>query len=162
MFKIELLPLVKVFSAFFVHLFFIAFILIVYAIYGYYPTLYNAQLIYYVFCLLILVISLSFFTSAVVLFFKDLNQIIAVILQMGFWFTPIGWSVTMLSDFWGRVFKLNPMFYIVQGFRDSLIDNVLFFDRPYQTAYFWFLCFLMLTFGLKVFKKLKPHFSDVL
>ncbi|OMD06711.1 MULTISPECIES: ABC transporter permease [Paenibacillus] len=161
-FKIELLPLVKVFSAFFVHLFFIAFILIVYAIYGYYPTLYNAQLIYYVFCLLILVISLSFFTSAVVLFFKDLNQIIAVILQMGFWFTPIGWSVTMLSDFWGRVFKLNPMFYIVQGFRDSLIDNVLFFDRPYQTAYFWFLCFLMLTFGLKVFKKLKPHFSDVL
>lgn len=81
---------------------------------------------------------------------------------MGFWFTPIGWSVTMLSDFWGRVFKLNPMFYIVQGFRDSLIDNVLFFERPYQTAYFWFLCFLMLTFGLKVFKKLKPHFSDVL
>ncbi|NUU60990.1 ABC transporter permease [Paenibacillus agri] len=161
-FKIELLPLVKIFSAFFVHLFFIVFIFIIYGMYGFYPNLYNFQLIYYVFCMGLLVVALSFMTSAVVLFFKDLNQIIAVVLQMGFWFTPIGWSVSMLSDFWARIFKLNPMYYIVQGFRDSLIDHVLFFERPYQTIYFWVFCLAILTISLKIFKKLKPHFSDVL
>lgn len=111
---------------------------------------------------MVLIVSLTFLTSAVVLFFKDLNQIIAVILQMGFWFTPIGWPVSMLSDFWAGVFKLNPMFYIVQGYRDSLIDHIFFFDRPYQTIYFWLFCLVMFTFSLKVFKKLRPHFSDVL
>ncbi|MEK4239852.1 ABC transporter permease [Paenibacillus sp. FSL H7-0714] len=161
-FKIELLPLVKIFSAFFVQLFFIVFIFVVYAFYGHLPTIYSLQLIYYVFCLVVLIVSLTFLTSAVVLFFKDLNQIIAVILQMGFWFTPIGWPVSMLSDFWAGVFKLNPMFYIVQGYRDSLIDHIFFFDRPYQTIYFWLFCLVMFTFSLKVFKKLRPHFSDVL
>ncbi|WP_438493117.1 ABC transporter permease [Paenibacillus sp. IHBB 3054] len=161
-FKIELLPLVKILSAFFVQLFFIVFIFVVYGFYGHLPTIYSLQLIYYVFCLIVLVVSLAFFTSAVVLFFKDLNQIIAVILQMGFWFTPIGWSVSMLSDFWERVFKLNPMFYIVQGYRDSLIDHIFIFDRPYQMVYFWMFCLVMFTFSMKVFKKLRPHFSDVL
>lgn len=161
-FKIELLPIVKIMSALFVQLFFIVFIFIVYASYGRFPTLYSFQLIYYLICLVVLVVSLSFFTSAIFLFFRDLNQIIAVILQIGFWFTPIGWSVGMLSGFWIRIFKLNPMFYVVQGYRDTLVEHILFIDRPYQTLYFWLFCLVMLTIGLKAFKKLKPHFSDVL
>ncbi|QWU15814.1 teichoic acid transport system permease protein [Paenibacillus sophorae] len=161
-FKVELLPLVKIFSAFFVQLFFIIFIFVIYAFYGRFPTIYSFQLIYYVVCLLVLAVSVSFLTSSIVLFFKDLNQIIAVILQIGFWFTPIGWTVSMLSDFWSRVFKLNPMFYIVQGYRDTFIDHILFINRPYQTVYFWLFCLVLFTFSIKVFKKLKPHFSDVL
>ncbi|MFD1776560.1 ABC transporter permease [Paenibacillus rhizophilus] len=161
-FKVELLPLVKIFSAFFVQLFFIIFIFIIYAFYGSFPTVYSFQLIYYVVCLFVLAVSVSFLTSSIVLFFKDLNQIIAVILQIGFWFTPIGWTVSMLSDFWGRIFKLNPMFYIVQGYRDTFIDHILFINRPYQTIYFWLFCLVLFTFSIKVFKKLKPHFSDVL
>ncbi|WP_149095624.1 ABC transporter permease [Paenibacillus terrae] len=161
-FKIELLPIVKITSAFYVHLFFIIFIFTVYGIYGFTPTLFNLQLIYYLFSMLVLVFSLSLLTSSIVLFFKDLNQIISILLQIGFWFTPIGWSVTMLPDFWENVFKLNPMFYIVQGFRDTFIDHILFYERPYQFVYFWVLCLAVLTLGVRVFKKLKPHFSDVI
>ncbi|WP_223065904.1 ABC transporter permease [Paenibacillus caui] len=161
-FRIELLPSVKIVSALFVQFFFIGFIFIVYAFYGYYPKLYSFQLLYYLFCMIILVFALSFLTSSIVLFFKDLNQIIGIVLQIGFWFTPIGWPVTMLPNFWANIFKLNPMFYIVQGFRDTLIDDILFYQRPYQTLYFWVLCFGILTLGVITFKKLKPHFSDVL
>lgn len=90
-FKIELLPFVKILSAGFVQIFFILFIFIVYGFYGFPPNLYNIQIIYYFLCMLVLVTGITFLTSAVVLFFKDLNQIIAVIVQIGFWFTPIGW-----------------------------------------------------------------------
>ncbi|ADO58773.1 MULTISPECIES: ABC transporter permease [Paenibacillus] len=161
-FKIELLPSVKIISSLYVHLFFILFIFAVYGIYGYTPTLYSLQLIYYLFSMVVLVYSLSLLTSSIVLFFKDLNQIISIILTIGFWFTPIGWSVTMLPDFWRNIFKLNPMYYIVQGFRDTFIDHILFYERPYQFVYFWILCLAILTLGTKVFKKLKPHFSDVI
>ncbi|WP_366347952.1 ABC transporter permease [Paenibacillus amylolyticus] len=161
-FRIELLPFVKIGSALFVHLFFILFIFIVYGVYGYYPTVYTVQILYYLICTIFLVFSMSLLSASLVLFFKDLNQIIGIVLQMGFWFTPIGWPVTMLNDFWAFIFKLNPMFYIVQGFRDSLIDHVIFYERPYEMLYFWFFCFSVLTLGVLTFKKLKSHFSDVL
>ncbi|MFD1885668.1 ABC transporter permease [Paenibacillus wenxiniae] len=161
-FKIELLPIVKIVSALFVHLFFVAFIFVVYAAYGHYPKLIDVQLLYYLICSLTLVFALATLTSAIILFFKDLNQIIGIILQVGFWFTPIGWTVTMLNSFWAFIFKLNPMFYIVQGYRDTFIDGTFFWQRPYQTLYFWIFCMIVLIVGIKIFKKLKPHFSDVL
>ncbi|MGC6583582.1 ABC transporter permease [Paenibacillus sp. Dod16] len=161
-FKIELLPVVKIVSALFVHLFFIGFLFVVFAAYSYYPKIYNFQFLYYSVCLIVLVLSLSILTAAVVLFFKDLGQIITIILQMGFWFTPIGWPVTMLSDFWAYIFKLNPVFYIVQGYRDTFIDKILFYERPYETLYFWIVCLSIFTLGTVVFRKLKPHFADVL
>ncbi|WP_379157437.1 ABC transporter permease [Paenibacillus sp. sgz5001063] len=161
-FKIELLPMVKTTSAFFVHIFFLLFIFVIYSIYGYYPSLFNLQVIYYVICSVALVTSISILTSALVLFFKDLNQIIIIILQVGFWFTPIGWSYTMLPTSWAFVFKLNPMFYIVEGFRDSFISHIAFYNHPYQTFYFWLFCFVLLVIGIKTFEKLKPHFADVI
>ncbi|WP_068652517.1 ABC transporter permease [Paenibacillus antarcticus] len=161
-FKIELLPVVKITSVLFVHLFFIVFIFVMYTGYGYYPNIYNVQLIYYLICTIALVFSVSLLTSSVVLFFKDLNQIIIIILQIGFWFTPIGWSYTMISGFWINIFKLNPMFYIVEGYRDTFIKQVTFVNHPYYTLYFWMFCATALVIGVKSFKKLKPHFADVI
>lgn len=161
-FKIEMLPSVKMVSALFVQFFFVIFIFVVYGFYGSAPTFYSFQLLYYLFSMFVLVFSITLLTSSIVLFFKDLNQIIMIVLSIGFWFTPIGWPVSMLPEFWGDFFKLNPMYYIVQGFRDTMIDNVLFYERPYQTAYYWIFCLATLTLSVKVFKKLKVHFSDVL
>lgn len=161
-FQVELLPVVKIVSALFVHLFFLGFILCVYSFYGYYPSLYNFQVLYYLFCMLILIISLSYLTSAVVLFLKDLNQIIVIVLQIGFWFTPIGWPLSILTEKWRIVFQLNPMYYIVQGYRDSFIDRILFIHRPIETLYFWLVCTTIITVSVMLFKKLRPHFADVL
>lgn len=161
-FKIELLPIVKIASALFVHLFFIVFIFIIYSVYGYFPSIFNFQLLYYLVCTIILTLSISVITSAIVLFFKDLNQIIIIVLQIGFWFTPIGWSYTMISDSWSLIFKLNPMFYIIEGYRDTFIGNVPFWDHPYYTFYFWMFCLVAFVIGVNSFKKLKPHFADVI
>ena len=50
-FKIDILPMVKVISSVFVHLFFMAFAVILYALYGYYPDFYTLQILYYSVCL---------------------------------------------------------------------------------------------------------------
>lgn len=161
-FKIELLPVVKIVSALFVHLFFFVFMFVIYAGYGYFPDIYDFQLLYYLICTIALIVSVSLLTSTLVLFFKDLNQIIMIVLQIGFWFTPIGWPYTMLSKFWINVFKLNPMFYIVEGYRDTFIRNILFTEHPYYTLYFWLFCSAAFVIGIKSLKKLKPHFADVI
>ena len=161
-FKISVLPIVKTISALFVHLVFIAFIIILYCLYGYYPSLYIIQLPYYVFCTLLIVLALSYVTSSIVLFFKDLGQIINIFLQIGMWMTPIMWSYTIIPEKYQWIFKLNPMFYIVEGYRDTFINHIWFFDKIFQTTYFWIIAIIIFGLGAIIFKKLKPHFADVL
>lgn len=161
-FKIETLPVIKIISTLFVHLFFIIFLVGVSAAYGYYPDWQMFQVFYYLFAMIVLVFSITVFTSAVVLFFRDLGQIITIIINVGFWATPIGWNITMLPEWLQKVFKLNPVFYIVTGYRDAFVEKICFWQRPYHTLYFWCFCLIMLMIGVKTFNKLRPHFSDVI
>ncbi|MFV0465944.1 MAG: ABC transporter permease [Lachnospiraceae bacterium] len=163
-FNIDILPIVKVLSAFFVHLFFIAFTIVLFFAYRYYPDLYTLQIFYYTFCLFLLVTGMAYFTSAIVVFFRDLNQIINIILQVGVWVTPIMWNLDGMgqSSMVVYILKLNPLYYIVLGYRDSLINKVGFWEHPGQTAYFWIFTIIMLLLGNYVFSKLRTHFADVL
>lgn len=163
-FQINILPLVKVVSAFFVHLFFLLFTLILFAGYGYFPDLYVLQIAYYSLCAFVLVLGISYATSALVGFFRDLTQIIGIVLQVGVWMTPIMWNIdTMgLPEGLKIVFKANPMYYIVSGYRDALINKVWFWENAGATMYFWIFTICVLGLGTIIFKKLKPHFADVL
>ena len=81
------------------------------------------------------------------------------------WVTPIMWnfdSITGMPGWMRKVFMLNPLFYIIQGYRDSLADKIWFFERPLYTLYFWALTFGIFAIGVHLFKKLKVHFADVL
>lgn len=161
-FKIETLPIIKIISTIFVHCFFILFLFIVCWCYGFRPDLYTLQIFYYLFAMIVLTFSITVFTSCVVLFFRDLTQIINIIVNIGFWATPIGWNITMLPGVLQKIFKLNPMFYIVTGYRDTFVEKVFFWNRPFHTIYFWLFCIVMLLLAVKMFNKLKPHFSDVI
>lgn len=163
-FKISILPIVKVLSALFVHVFFVVFMLCLYAGYQYFPTVYMLQILYYSFCTFVLVLGLSYLASAIVVFFKDLTQVISILLQVGVWMTPIMWNIdTMeLPPVLITIFKLNPMYYVVSGYRDALINQVWFWERPQTTLYFWIVALAVLVAGVKIFKRLRVHFADVL
>lgn len=162
-FKISILPIVKVMSAVFVNAFFILFTLVLCSCYGYTPSLYTIQIIYYLICNFLLVLGLSYFTAAIVVFFRDLTQIINILLQVGMWITPIMWDAEhMLSPKLLKIFKLNPVYYIVDGFRDSLLAGVGFWEKPMWTVYFWLFVIVVFSIGVSVFKRLRVHFADVL
>ena len=163
-FKISVLPVVKVLSALFVHIFFVVFAIILYSCYGRFPDLYMLQILYYTFCMFIMVLGISYITCAIVGFFRDLTQIIAIILQVGVWMTPIMWNFDALnlSSILRTIFKLNPMFYVVNGYRDAFINKVWFWERPELTLYFWMLNAILFSLGMVVFRKLRVHFADVL
>lgn len=164
-FKISVLPVVKIISAMFVHLFFICFITLMYMLYGYFPDLYYLQIIYYTGGLALLVLGLCYMTSAVVVFFRDLSQIISIGLQIGIWMTPIMWiAEDKLADhvwLW-NILKLNPVYYVVTGYRDIFINKQWFWQRPLWTLYFWCFTAGALLLGRWIFDRLRVHFADVL
>lgn len=161
-FKISILPIVKIFSATFVHLFFLILMFFIFFFCGHKIDLYSVQSIYYTFCMFVIVLAISYATCSVVVFFRDLGQIIAIILQVGVWMTPIMWNYTMIPENYQWVFKLNPMYYVVMGYRDAFINKVWFWNHLGYTIYFWILSVVLLCFGTTIFRKIKVHFADVL
>ena len=110
-------------------------------------------------------LAITYFTSAIQVFFKDMAQIVGICLQFGMWLTPIMYDeaiFTSRASWLGLVFKCNPFYYIAAGYRDSMLTGHWFFERPTMTLYFWAVTLILLVLGLKVFKKMRPHFSDVL
>ena len=161
-FKISILPIVKVFSALFIHVFFVLVLMVLYLCYGYGIDWYSLQVVYYSFCMFVLALAISYATSAVVVFFRDLSQVIGVVLQVGMWATPIMWSYTMLPVGLQWILKINPMFYIVEGYLNAMIYKTCFWNDVYGTAYFWLLTIALLGIGMTIFNRLKIHFADVL
>jgi lipopolysaccharide transport system permease protein/teichoic acid transport system permease protein len=130
--------------------------------YGYRPTLYWLQLPYYLLATLVLVLGITWLTSAVVVFVRDLGQLVAMVVQFGFWLTPVFWSVAMLPERFQGLVQLNPVYYLVEGYRDSLIHQQWFWQKPGLTVQFWLVTLVLLAAGALVFRKLRPHFADVI
>ena len=165
-FNISLLPIVKVTASLFVHLFFVVFTLALFLIYGFPITLFELQVVYYSFCVIMLALGIVYLTSAVVVLFKDLTQIVTIFLQVLMWMTPIMWNLDgmagVISDKLRLLLMANPMYYVVSGYRDALINHVWFWEKPGLTIYFWAVTVILLLMGRFVFGRLKRVLADAL
>lgn len=161
-FSVELLPLVKIVASSVLFLFLSLVMIAVFVLYGSYPDMYWLQIPYYMICLCSLVMALAWFSSAVVVFYRDVGQIVSVGLQIGFWVTPIFWSPAILPDKLKFITFLNPMSYVVSGYRGVFITKEWFWDLPLQTLFFWSFVLFAFSLGLFTFKRLRPHFADIL
>ena len=165
-FKVEMLPIIKLISCLFVHAFFVVIMFVVFLISGEVPQISWLQILYYAFAASMLALGLSYLTSAIQVFFKDMAQIVSICLQFGMWMTPIMYSENLFVErgitIAPFILKLNPFYYIAAGYRDSMLTGDWFWMRPTLSVYFWVVTIAILLVGLKVFKRLRPHFSDVL
>ena len=161
-FEVSIIPLIKVISYAFIHFAFIFFIIFINLLYGQKITLYYFQSLYYFFFIFMLLSSLGWLLSSVAAFIPDVVNVIGIVIQIGFWATPIFWEPSTMNPIVQSILKLNPMFYICQGYRESFIYQVAFWERPFQTTYFWIFVLVILILGVKSFTKLRPQFDDVL
>jgi homopolymeric O-antigen transport system permease protein len=161
-FQSQILPVVKIIACSLTHLVFII-LLIGLILFQNLPfSYYYFQILYYFFALIILSLGISWIVSALNVFIRDVGQAVNVVLQIGMWATPILWDINIMPPKIQMALKLNPMFYIVNGYRDSFIYFTPFWDHPAQTIYFWTVNVFLLFFGAFIFSKLKPYFADVL
>jgi len=161
-FRVSLLPIISLLSALAIHIFFIFFMFAMFIYYGYTPQWHWIQVIYYLFATTILLLGLSWITSSVVVFFKDMGQLVAMLIQFGFWLTPIFWSMKIVPESYHWIIELNPMVYIIEGYRNSMIYHQWFWENMNMTIYFWLVTTALFVIGGLTFKKLRPHFADVL
>ncbi|AKF24364.1 teichoic acid ABC transporter permease [Sulfurovum lithotrophicum] len=160
-FRLSILPIVKLMSSSIPHLFFIFIAIFIAALNGIYPTLYTLQIIYYFTAMLALLLGIGWLTSSTNIFVPDISKFVGVLVTFGFWLTPIFWDLSRIPERYQWIIKLNPAVYIVEGYRDSIINHIGFWEKPYETLYYWTFTAVMLWSGITVFKRLRPHFAEV-
>lgn len=162
-FEVGALPLVKIFSSLYIHAFFLVFIIGMYFLYGYAPQIAWISILYYSGCIVVLLVGNAYLLSSLSVFFKDASQLVSVVLQILFWLTPIFWADQAMNEIVLKVLRFNPLYYVINGYRDALINGVGFWQQPLgSTLYFWAFTAIMALLGIKVYRKLKRHFADLL
>lgn len=160
-FNVGTIPIIKLVSSAFVHLFFIVFLFIMFGVYGYGFNPYNLQVIYYALATAVYGLGLVWLLSALSVFFKDMISIVNVCIQIGFWITPILWNEeSMVDESVAKVLSLNPMHYIINGYRESFIFHNWFWENGSGTLYFWTVTIIIFIIGALIFRRLKPFFAD--
>lgn len=158
-FNVQILPTSKILANLYTHLFFIVLGFLIAGLNGYLPTIYSLQLVYYLFCLVMFLTALTWITAATQPFLPDIMQFINIVMQTVMWTLPILWQPTGWAE---KILKFNPMYYIVQGYRESFLGVHWFWEHWAYGLYFWGVTLVLMFIGATVFYRLKPHFSDVL
>jgi len=161
-FPTEILPLVNLVASLISHAAMLIVLAIVLLMNDIFFSIYNLQFFYYFFSLIVLSLGMGWLFASLNVFFRDTAQIIGVVLNMWFWLTPIVWLIDMIPKKYQYIIKLNPMYYIVDGYKRSFVYHLPLWDNYRVGIYFWLVAISLFLIGGYVFRKLKPEFPDVL
>jgi lipopolysaccharide transport system permease protein/teichoic acid transport system permease protein len=160
-FDVTCLPFIRIISCLFVNLIFTFLIFLICFIYKIPFKFIYFQVFYYIFASFFLVVGIGLIICSLSVFLKDISNIVRMLLQFVFWLTPIFWDVNSISKF-NWLFKINPVYYIVQGYRNTFIYGIWFFEDLSYFFYFWFFAAFVLVFGKILFNKTTVFLVDSL
>jgi len=160
--SLSILHVAKILSSLLTLFVLIVICMIICAFYGYHLGFHSLQILYYTLSMCILLLGLGWITSATSIFVEDVANIVNIFIQFGFWFTPIIWNLNRIPKQYQWIAKLNPTCYLITGFRDSLVYKTPFWAKPQETVYFWLVTLIVLLAGVIIFRRLKPHFGEVI
>ncbi|MBS4200631.1 ABC transporter permease [Bacillus sp. FJAT-49732] len=126
------------------------------------PGIYLLQLPYYLFSLFAFLFSLTLFCSTISVMIRDFQTMLGSVMRLLFFLTPILWDASRLNNHLLTVLKLNPFYYLINGFRNTLLFNTWFFEDIGLTFYFWSITLLILFIGAYIHIKFRDKFVDYL
>lgn len=106
----------------------------------------------------ILLMGITFITSAIDVYVRDAEYIINFLISMIFYATPVLYSTTLFPEKVRWILKLNPMTTIIDCYRDVLFYK----SMPHiKSLIVVLLCSIILFLvGIKIFKKLEKGFAE--
>lgn len=130
---------------------------------GYAPSIYNIQIFFYMPMMYIFFTCLSWITAPLSCISKDFVNAIKSIITAIFWLSGIIWDSYSLSDgLLKKVMLLNPVNYIVNGYRNTFLYKKWFFESPYELTGFLIFVVAVVILGSLVYKRLMKRILDVI
>lgn len=93
-------------------------------------------------------------------FLRDIAQLMPIILQILFWFTPIVYPISIIPEKYQHYLYFNPVYPLIKAYQDVLV-----FDRSPDATQILLTCavsFALLTLALFLFFRASEEMADVL
>jgi lipopolysaccharide transport system permease protein len=97
--------------------------------------------------------------ASVDVFFRDLEHLTEVLLNLLFYVTPILYPLSLVPDRWEPVLLINPLTSLIEAWRDLFMNNALPGADLWPALVF---TAAALVFGRETFRRLEPGFADAL
>lgn len=105
-------------------------------------------------------LGVGLFFSALSAKYHDLQHAIPFLAQMWFWVTPVAYGLENIPEKFQLIFFLNPMTWIIQGFRWSLLGvGEMDWQKIMITG---LLSIVVLLAGLFYFRRMESEFADII
>lgn len=108
----------------------------------------------------ILQLGLAFIISAITVYIRDVEYIINIFMMLMFYLCPIVYEASMIPEQFVKFFKLNPMFHIINFYRDIMYYGKL--PSWLSVLKVFGVCVFIFAIGLLIFKKLEKKFAEEL
>lgn len=110
--------------------------------------------------LFLLSTALALVLAAAQVFLRDVDQFMGPVLMVLFYATPLLYPFTMVPEWLRTLMSFNPLLYFVQPLREALLEGRLAIGWPELLT--WALVPVAAVLALRFFRKLSPHFEDLL
>ena len=129
--------------------------------YGFIPTWHILTLP--IFTLLIFAVSLGggLWFAALNIEYRDFRYVVPVIVQLGFFISPVGFSSNVVPEQWRFLYSLNPLVGIIDGFRWAILGGVTQLYLPGFLLSIGIVLFMLLS-GIYYFRTTERKFADVI
>ena len=108
----------------------------------------------------ILIMGVSFLLASLNVYYRDINQIWDIVLQAGFFLTPIIYSETLIPSKYLSYYMLNPVSRIIVAIRKILYYNTMPSIDDFLIPLLGGLFFCLV--GYQIFRRLEPRFAEVI
>lgn len=98
--------------------------------------------------------------SSITVYFRDLQHFIGVFLQLLFYATPIVYSLETIPANFRWILKLNPMTYIINGYRDIFYNQAM--PNLKMLGIIFIIGIVLCIVGYMIFNKLQKRFAEEL
>jgi len=162
-FPVSTIPTFVSISKFMVQIILIIIMLVIFTIMGYPPDIYLLQLPFYILLMFVFCTIWSLFASLLAAISKDFGNLVKSMITAIFWLSGIMWDPATISIPWVKKFlMLNPVTYLVSGFRNCFINKIWFFEQPKRLVYFLVITVILLVVSIWTYRKLRKEIPDVL
>lgn len=122
--------------------------------------LYTLNLGYYFLSMCILLLAIGWIISSLGVFWKDIRNIVSIVIQLEFWISPIFWEPDRFPRAIEILMYINPFYYPIHGYRVSVLGADFGTHFWYATSYYWLIVLVLIFIGNYLFTKLSPQFGD--
>lgn len=162
-FPVSTIPTFVSISKFMIHVILLAISIIIFIAMGYAPNIYIVQLPFYMLLNFAFFTVFSLFSSLLSSMSKDFSNLIKSFITAIFWLSGILWNANTIQIGWlKKLLMLNPVTYIVEGYRNCFINGVWFWQEPGKLLIFIGILVILTLISIWTYRRLRKEIPDVL